>query len=306
MAILVGEFPTFGPDTLQGVLDDCGGDLEAAMMMLDGIQEAESYVPPAPSMDEMSFPSLAGGPRMEWTAPAPANGGAPPPGAGGGGHGSPGWAGKAKATAGTPPPAPPVKRVVEADEELLPRPSQGKLKSAYRGPEKKGATSVIPWVQTGSQVTADYAKSRADAGVHARARNQYFEQATRAYAAGNKAAAKELGRKGREQSRLMKAAHEQAASSKQVFSTTHDGTRMVDLHGLHVKEALSYLDQLSGGRKGERQVVFIVVGTGHHSHYTKKKNVESRLATAVEGYLSSRGIAYSSPQPGLLRATLKV
>ena len=46
------------PDTLQGVLDDCGGDLEAAMMMLDGIQEAESYVPPAPSMDESSFPSL--------------------------------------------------------------------------------------------------------------------------------------------------------------------------------------------------------------------------------------------------------
>ena len=50
--------PTFGPDTLQGVLDDRGGGLEAAMMMLDGIQEAESCVPPAPSMDESSFPSL--------------------------------------------------------------------------------------------------------------------------------------------------------------------------------------------------------------------------------------------------------
>ena len=56
MAILVGEFPTFGPDTLQGVLDDCGGDLEAAMMMLDGIQEAESCVTPGAEHGRVKLP----------------------------------------------------------------------------------------------------------------------------------------------------------------------------------------------------------------------------------------------------------
>jgi len=182
-------------------------------------------------------------------------------------------------------------------------------------------------VSTGAAVAQDYAQAREAAAQHARARNACFEGATRAFQAGNKAAAKELGRKGRWHNEQMKALHEVAA--RETFRQRNSGAaaggrgapRTIDLHGLHVAEAVRFLaEELEGQRRGAR--VFVVVGTGHHSHYTQGKGgggpaapggggsggrgggAAPRLAAAVEAFLAERGLAFSSPEAGLLQVTV--
>ena len=71
-------------------------------------------------------------------------------------------------------------------------------------------------------------------------------------------------------------------------------------------------EELEGQRRGAR--VFVVVGTGHHSHYTQKRGdgasaargggAAPRLAAAVEAFLAERGLAFSSPEAGLLQVTV--
>lgn len=75
----------------------------------------------------------------------------------------------------------------------------------------------------GEAVSRQYAAARADASDHARLRNMYFQQATQAYLAGNKALAKELGSKGRAQSDLMKKAH--LAAAERIYQSRNGGER---------------------------------------------------------------------------------
>ena len=83
---------------------------------------------------------------------------------------------------------------------------------------------------------------------------------------------------------------------------------MIDLHGLHVSEALHVLRQeLNALRNAarladQRLYVYICVGTGHH---TRGSRTPARLPIAVQRYLlEEEGLEYSEPQPGLLRVVL--
>ncbi|CAI7845796.1 unnamed protein product, partial [Closterium sp. NIES-53] len=64
-----------------------------------------------------------------------------------------------------------------------------------------------------------YGDMREEARDHARIRNACFEQATQAYLAGNKAAAKELSARGQWHNEQMKAAH--AKASDAIFRTRY-------------------------------------------------------------------------------------
>lgn len=84
--------------------------------------------------------------------------------------------------------------------------------------------------------------------------------------------------------------------------------RVIDLHGLHVSEAIHILKRdLTVLRSAARSVdqrwqVYICVGTGHH---TRGSRTPSRLPTAVQRYLlEEEGLDFSEPQPGLLRVVL--
>lgn len=84
--------------------------------------------------------------------------------------------------------------------------------------------------------------------------------------------------------------------------------RIIDLHGLHVNEAIHVLKRdLMALRNiarstDQRQQVYICVGTGHH---TKGTRTPARLPVAVQRYLlEEEGLDYSEPQPGLLRVVL--
>lgn len=83
---------------------------------------------------------------------------------------------------------------------------------------------------------------------------------------------------------------------------------MIDLHGLHVSEAIHVLKQefnvlRSTARLAEQRLhVYICVGTGHH---TRGSRTPARLPTAVQRYLlEEEGLEYSEPQPGLLHVVL--
>ena len=84
--------------------------------------------------------------------------------------------------------------------------------------------------------------------------------------------------------------------------------RMIDLHGLHVSEAVHILKHelsvlRSTARAAEQRLqVYICVGTGHH---TRGSRTPARLPIAVQKYLlEEEGLDYSEPQPGLLRVVI--
>lgn len=87
------------------------------------------------------------------------------------------------------------------------------------------------------------------------------------------------------------------------------GQRLIDLHGLHVSEAIPFLKreiaQLRYNTRNTRQreTVFICVGTGHH---TKGSRTPSRLPAAVQKYLlEEEHLQFTEPQAGMLRIILR-
>ncbi|VVB09059.1 unnamed protein product [Arabis nemorensis] len=166
------------------------------------------------------------------------------------------------------------------------------------------------WVETGDAVGNMYSESREEARDYARLRNVYFEQARQAYLVGNKALAKELSVKGQLHNMQMKAAHGKAQEAiyRQRNPVGRGSERMIDLHGLHVSEAVQVLKhELSVLRSTaraaqERLQVYICVGTGHH---TRGSRTPARLPVAIQRYLlEEEGLDYSEPQAGLLRVII--
>ncbi|KAK9741737.1 hypothetical protein RND81_03G124900 [Saponaria officinalis] len=182
----------------------------------------------------------------------------------------------------------------------------------------RGSSRAAPlWLETGDAVANLYSDVREEARDRARLRNTYFEQARQAYLVGNKALAKELSVKGHLHNMQMKAAHCKAGESiyrerNAINSGLQGGGRcqekMIDLHGLHVNEAIHVLKQelnvlRNAARLGDQRLhVYICVGTGHHTRGTR---TPARLPIAVQRYLlQEEGLEYTEPQPGLLRVVL--
>ncbi|KAI4379614.1 hypothetical protein MLD38_005890 [Melastoma candidum] len=193
----------------------------------------------------------------------------------------------------------------------------GRGSSGDRTPNRAAARAAPVWLETGDAVANMYSELREEARDHARLRNAYFEQARQAYLVGNKALAKELSVKGQLHSMHMKAAHGKAQESiyrqrnPVPLELQGDGRgkeRMIDLHGLHVSEAIHVLrSELGVLRVAARAAdqclqVYICVGTGHH---TRGSRTPARLPVAVQRYLlEEEGLDYSEPQPGLLRVLI--
>lgn len=181
--------------------------------------------------------------------------------------------------------------------------------------QSRGTSRAAPvWLETGDAVANLYSELREEARDHARIRNAYFEQARQAYLIGNKALAKELSVKGQLHNMQMKAAHNKAQESiyRQRNPVNPGGGRsqekMIDLHGLHVSEAIHTLRHELGAlrntaRSAEQRLhVYVCVGTGHH---TRGSRTPARLPLSVQRYLlEEEGLDYTEPQPGLLRVVL--
>ncbi|XP_074335285.1 polyadenylate-binding protein-interacting protein 7-like [Apium graveolens] len=195
--------------------------------------------------------------------------------------------------------------------------AQGRVIHGDRLQGRSLARAAPAWLETGDAVANMYSETREEARDYARLRNVYFEQARQAYLVGNKALAKELSMKGQLHNMQMKAAHAKAQDSiyrqrnplgVDIQGNGRGQERVIDLHGLHVSEAIHILKRdLAVLRSAARSVdqrwqVYICVGTGHH---TRGSRTPSRLPTAVQRYLlEEEGLDFSEPQPGLLRVVL--
>ncbi|KAG5225440.1 small MutS related domain-containing family protein [Salix suchowensis] len=184
--------------------------------------------------------------------------------------------------------------------------------------QSRGSGQAAPvWLETGEAVANMYSEMREEACDHLRLRNAYLEQAHQAYLIGNKALAKELSVKGQLHNMHMKEAHGKAQESiyrqRNPVSLEMQGAgrgheQMIDLHGLHVTEALHLLKHelsilRSTARAADQRLqVYICVGTGHHTRGTR---TAARLPVAVQRYLlEEEGLDYTEPQPGLLRVVM--
>ncbi|KAH7301448.1 hypothetical protein KP509_23G027100 [Ceratopteris richardii] len=174
--------------------------------------------------------------------------------------------------------------------------------------------SAPVWLETGEAVSNMYADHREEARNHARIRNAYFEQARQAYLSGNKALARELSAEGQKHNDRMKEAHNRACEAifqqrnMSVGSYDNGQSPILDLHGLHVSEAIPLLKrELAAFRaiarsSHQRLQVLICVGTGHH---TKGAKTPARLPVAVEKFLTEDvRLSYTEQKPGMLMVVL--
>lgn len=150
------------------------------------------------------------------------------------------------------------------------------------------------WLSTGAQVTAQYKQLREDAYEFACARNKCFMEATRAYQSGNRSLARSLSTQGHEYNVKMKRCHYLAAT--QIFESRNPKSqlyndRVMDLHGLHVAEAVEFLSHMLPTLANEGlESIYIVTGSGHHS---KGPTGNARLLPAVERFLGTEGYQFS-------------
>lgn len=90
------------------------------------------------------------------------------------------------------------------------------------------------------------------------------------------------------------------------------GPLCLDLHGLHISEAISLLHQHlpataapggAGGGSATDRVLHVVVGVGKHSKTAGAAPV-GRLLAAVQRELSGLGLRWQEPRPGLITVHL--
>ncbi|XP_038993833.1 polyadenylate-binding protein-interacting protein 7-like isoform X2 [Hibiscus syriacus] len=185
---------------------------------------------------------------------------------------------------------------------------------ANRSQTHASAHSAPVWPETGDSMANLYSELREESQDNARSRNAYFDQAHQGFLIGNTALAKELSLKGPLQNMHIKAAHGNAEEStyrqrNQVHPKINGGTqRIIDLHGLHVTEAIHMLKyELSVLRStaraaDQRLQVYISVGSGHQARVSR---IPARLPVAVQHFLlEEECLDYTEPLPGLLRVVI--
>ncbi len=153
------------------------------------------------------------------------------------------------------------------------------------------STSGTNWISGGQDSSQQYEKARSEAAVLAKERNKLFMAATEAFRRGDGATARHLSKRGHEINTSMKEKHRMAAKCIALArngSLANIVTRgSVDLHGLHVAEAVVFLDFLFPLLIEKRVPrIHVITGAGHHS---KGSNFNCRLLPAVKRYFNEAG-----------------
>lgn len=155
------------------------------------------------------------------------------------------------------------------------------------------ARRVVPavWVTTGDSLREQYETIRENAIKKANLRNSLFEQATQAYISGDKSRAATLSKQARLIDQSMRQLNHEAAEL--IFHERNAKLKtntIIDLHGLHRDEALSYLEERIEHLRAEHYhgCLHVILGTGHHS----KSGHGSRLLPSIEHFLKTNDFTY--------------
>ncbi|XP_063096716.1 NEDD4-binding protein 2 isoform X2 [Cavia porcellus] len=152
-----------------------------------------------------------------------------------------------------------------------------------------------------------YDDYRAEAFLHQQRRIECYGKAKEAYLKGRKHVATFYAQQGSFHERKMKQANHLAAM--EIFETVNASLlpqNVLDLHGLHVDEAIKHLMTVLQQKteefkqNGGKNYLSVITGRGNHS-----QGGVARIKPAVIKYLTSHSYRFSEIKPGCLKVMLK-
>ncbi|XP_022086198.1 uncharacterized protein LOC110976861 [Acanthaster planci] len=159
----------------------------------------------------------------------------------------------------------------------------------------------------------DYQDYRGEATMHYRLRHEAFQKAAAAYNRGQKELASFYSQQGHLHTEKLKAANKRASEAILSSKNALFNDNTLDLHGLHVDEALLILkqvlsdkeaelaahDQLPRPSKSPQKYIFVITGKGNRS-----RGGVARIRPAVTELLKQEGYRFSMPNAGLIKVVL--
>ncbi|KAL3209616.1 hypothetical protein MRX96_038052 [Rhipicephalus microplus] len=155
------------------------------------------------------------------------------------------------------------------------------------------------------RLVGDYDVIRREATVHYHMRQESFRKAKEAYHRGMKTVAAFYSQQGRAYAEKMREANERASWKLLQLRNAQSDDNTLDLHGLHVQEAIQVLKNYVKLKKREswclqkKQTLRIITGRGAHS----AQNIP-KVKFAVESYLLSSQLNYREVQAGMFHVML--
>ncbi|KAM4750989.1 NEDD4-binding protein 2 isoform 2-T2 [Anableps anableps] len=181
----------------------------------------------------------------------------------------------------------PVKTVVAPE---APRSDQHRAASKERENKQKPLEPAVPNYQDTDD--PEYEDFRAEANLQRRRQLENFAKAAEAFRQGRKEVASFYAQQGHLHGQRMREANHRAAV--QIFERVNSSLlprNILDLHGLHVNEALEHLAQVLEEK---------TAGRGNHS-----QGGVARIRPAVIDYLTNKHYRFTEPKPGLVLVSLK-
>lgn len=147
----------------------------------------------------------------------------------------------------------------------------------------------------------DYDRLRENSQRLKRLRNDYFSRASQAYSRGQRSLAHILSQKGRMMNTAIK--HSEMQSSAKILDMVNSKyrnkvpscSRTLNVHGLHVKEAIEAVESFLYYNKNQKGRLTIITGWGKNSFPH-----EARLLPALKTYLEEHGKLFEEVRPGVI------
>nr|XP_006001549.1 PREDICTED: NEDD4-binding protein 2 isoform X2 [Latimeria chalumnae] len=153
----------------------------------------------------------------------------------------------------------------------------------------------------------NYDDFRAEAFLHYHKQQECLKKADEAYRRGMKQVATFYAQQGQLHGQKMKEANHLAAI--EIFERVNASLlsqNVLDLHGLHVEEAIHHLDRVLQQKVAETQqtggkpYLSVITGRGNRS-----QGGVARIKPAVIDYLTNHSFRFTEPKPGLLKIMLR-
>ncbi|XP_017263722.1 NEDD4-binding protein 2 isoform X2 [Kryptolebias marmoratus] len=195
----------------------------------------------------------------------------------------------------------PVKTVVAPEP---PRSDHHRAASKEREKQRHPEFTVPNYQDTEDPEYEDF---RAEASLQKKRQLESFAKAAEAYKQGHKEVASFYAQQGHLHGQRMREANHRAAV--QIFERVNSSLlprNILDLHGLHVDEALEHLAQVLHDKSADceqglcQPQLSVITGRGNHS-----QGGVARIRPAVIDYLTNKHYRFTEPKTGLMLVSLK-